>query len=83
MGTPAEEGGGGKVNLINHGAFQDVDFAMMVHPFPNNDIEPVIPGIERVRRASQKNTNKLFLIIAPYVTLKHLMMVYCELRKIN
>ncbi|GAU88022.1 hypothetical protein RvY_00794 [Ramazzottius varieornatus] len=48
LGTPAEEGGGGKVNLINHGAFQDIDFAMMVHPFANNDLEPVILGIERV-----------------------------------
>ena len=63
MGTPAEEGGGGKVNLINHGAFQDIDFAMMVHPFANNDIEPVILGIERVSKASQKNTNKMLLFI--------------------
>ena len=32
LGTPAEEGGGGKVYLIENGAFQDVDLAMMVHP---------------------------------------------------
>ena len=32
MGTPAEEGGGGKVSLIKNGAFDDVDVAMMVHP---------------------------------------------------
>lgn len=31
-GTPAEEGGGGKVEMIDAGAFQDLDFAMMVHP---------------------------------------------------
>lgn len=32
MGTPAEEGGGGKVKLIDAGAFADVDAALMVHP---------------------------------------------------
>ncbi|HEY8546381.1 MAG TPA: M20 family metallopeptidase [Acidimicrobiales bacterium] len=32
MGTPAEEGGGGKVKLIDAGAFEGVDAALMVHP---------------------------------------------------
>jgi amidohydrolase len=32
MGTPAEEGGGGKVLMARQGAFDDVDAAMMVHP---------------------------------------------------
>lgn len=32
MGTPAEEGGGGKVRLIDAGAFDGIDAAMMVHP---------------------------------------------------
>jgi amidohydrolase len=32
VGTPAEEGGGGKVLLARRGAFADVDVAMMVHP---------------------------------------------------
>ena len=32
MGTPAEEGGGGKVLLAERGAFEGVDAAMMVHP---------------------------------------------------
>jgi amidohydrolase len=32
IGTPAEEGGGGKVRLIRAGIFQEVDAAMMVHP---------------------------------------------------
>ena len=34
LGTPAEEGGGGKIRLIEAGAFDDVDVAMMVHPAP-------------------------------------------------
>lgn len=32
VGTPAEEGGGGKVILSREGVFDDVDAAMMVHP---------------------------------------------------
>lgn len=32
LGTPAEEGGGGKVFMIERGAFDDVDAAMMIHP---------------------------------------------------
>lgn len=32
MGTPAEEGGGGKEFMIRRGAFDDVDMAMMIHP---------------------------------------------------
>jgi amidohydrolase len=32
IGTPAEEGGGGKIRLLSAGAFQGVDAAMMFHP---------------------------------------------------
>jgi len=32
MGTPAEEGGGGKILLARRGAFDGIDAAMMVHP---------------------------------------------------
>ena len=32
FGTPAEEGGGGKVLMLNRGAFDGVDAAMMFHP---------------------------------------------------
>jgi amidohydrolase len=34
LGTPAEEGGGGKVLMLEHGAFAGVHAAMMVHPWP-------------------------------------------------
>ena len=40
MGTPAEEGGGGKVKLINSGAFEGIDLAMMVHPNPRSSLAP-------------------------------------------
>lgn len=32
LGTPAEEGGGGKVFLAERGAFEGIDAALMVHP---------------------------------------------------
>lgn len=40
MGTPAEEGGGGKVTLMENGEFTDIDIAMMVHPAPYTIIKP-------------------------------------------
>ncbi len=33
IGTPAEEGGGGKIRLLDAGVFAGVDAAMMIHPF--------------------------------------------------
>ena len=34
FGTPAEEGGGGKITMLNAGLFDGVHAAMMVHPAP-------------------------------------------------
>ena len=34
LGTPAEEGGGGKILMLERGAFEGVHAAMMVHPWP-------------------------------------------------
>ncbi|QVQ53974.1 M20 family metallopeptidase [Spiractinospora alimapuensis] len=34
IGTPAEEGGGGKIELLDAGAFTDLDLALMAHPGP-------------------------------------------------
>ncbi|OBT75128.1 hypothetical protein VF21_05475 [Pseudogymnoascus sp. 05NY08] len=36
LGTPAEEGGGGKLKLIDAGAYSDVDACMMIHPGPGD-----------------------------------------------
>ena len=36
VGTPAEEGGGGKILLLDRGAFDGVHAAMMVHPWPED-----------------------------------------------
>jgi amidohydrolase len=34
IGAPAEEGGGGKITLLDAGIFDSVDIALMVHPGP-------------------------------------------------
>jgi amidohydrolase len=39
LGTPAEEGGGGKILMARAGAFDDVDAALMVHPSGSDHIE--------------------------------------------
>jgi amidohydrolase len=36
IGTPAEEGGGGKAIMVNAGVFDRIDAAMMVHPSSKN-----------------------------------------------
>src|SRR6266567_1295737 len=46
IGTPAEEGGGGKLRLIRGGIFRDVDAAMMVHGWdrwvPHQDLLGIV-----------------------------------------
>jgi amidohydrolase len=39
LGTPAEEGGGGKILMLDRGAFDGLHAAMMVHPFPSELIQ--------------------------------------------
>jgi amidohydrolase len=39
LGTPAEEGGGGKILMLNRGAFDGLHAAMMVHPWPSELIQ--------------------------------------------
>ena len=55
LGTPAEEGEGGKINLIDNGAFEDVDIAMMVHPSPTSIITP---GFLALKQLSVTYTGK-------------------------
>lgn len=47
VGTPAEEGGGGKIRMIGAGAFDDVDAAMMIHPGQKDEIYR--PSLGRVK----------------------------------
>jgi len=36
LGTPAEEGGGGKILLLNEGEFKGVEYSLMIHPSTTN-----------------------------------------------
>ena len=38
IGTPAEEGGGGKVLMLDAGIFDDLDLALMIHPGPVDSV---------------------------------------------
>ena len=40
VGTPAEEGGGGKIRLLEAGVFDEVDVALSSHPFSNRTVIP-------------------------------------------
>ncbi|MEA2677090.1 MAG: hypothetical protein QOJ81_1231 [Chloroflexota bacterium] len=42
IGTPAEEGGGGKIVMVEKGVFDGVDCALMIHPGPADVLEPEV-----------------------------------------
>jgi len=46
LGTPSEEGGGGKIDLINAGYFDDVHAAMMIHPWPNERLSAACLAVD-------------------------------------
>ena len=46
LGSPAEEGGGGKIRLIDEGAFEDVGAAMMIHPGTGDIVYPFVLAID-------------------------------------
>ena len=49
LGTPAEEGGGGKVLMAERGAFDGVDAALMVHPADRDLRQMTTIAIQRLR----------------------------------
>lgn len=49
LGTPAEEGGGGKETMARHGALDGVDAALMVHPFSFDLAETTFLGRRQLR----------------------------------
>ncbi|KAL2015727.1 hypothetical protein VTK56DRAFT_4898 [Thermocarpiscus australiensis] len=49
LGTPAEEGGGGKLKLIEAGAYKGAAACLMVHPGPGHKLSPPVRGVARVR----------------------------------
>jgi amidohydrolase len=48
QGTPAEEAYGGKVDLINNGAFEGAALSMMIHPSPTDVVDPNFLGVAHV-----------------------------------
>jgi amidohydrolase len=46
LGTPSEEGGGGKIDLLEAGYFDDVHAAMMVHPWPEDRLEAACLAVD-------------------------------------
>jgi amidohydrolase len=48
VGTPAEEGGGGKALLLERGAFAGVHAAMMVHPWHEDRLGPACLAVDHV-----------------------------------
>ena len=48
LGTPAEEARGGKVDLIHAGAFTGATAAMMIHPSPEDTVDPVALAIKHL-----------------------------------
>lgn len=49
LGTPAEEGGGGKISFIEGGFFTAVHAAMMVHPFPYDELEQKLIAVQQLQ----------------------------------
>jgi amidohydrolase len=49
IGTPAEEGGGGKIVMLERGAFDGVHAAMMVHPTAKEDLYPRVTAVAHMR----------------------------------
>ena len=47
IGTPAEENGGGKILLLERGAFDGVHASMMVHPGPVDVVDPPVIAVEQ------------------------------------
>lgn len=42
LGTPAEEGGGGKISLIQGGAYDQMSVCLMCHPALSNTVTPML-----------------------------------------
>lgn len=48
IGTPAEEGGGGKIIMVEKCVFNDVDCALMIHPGPADVLEPEVLAAQSI-----------------------------------
>ena len=65
LGTPAEEGGGGKVLLLDAGAFDEVDAAIMIHPVSVN--QAAMPLLASTRWDVTFHGRPAHAAMAPYL----------------
>jgi amidohydrolase len=83
LGTPGEEGGGGKIKMLDAGAFDGVDVAMMAHPGPVDFVYANIMGSARVQvdyygkaahqgAMPERGVNALDAIVTAYNTMAQL-----------
>ena len=49
LGTPAEEGGGGKIILLENGNFEDASCSMMIHPGYEDVVNPTFTTIQQYK----------------------------------
>jgi len=80
LGTPAEEGHGGKVDLIRAGAFENVAAAMMIHPSTNDEVAAKFLAVKHFKvefqgleshagAAPHKGVNALDAAVQAYVNI--------------
>ncbi len=75
LGTPAEENGGGKIDLLGNGAFDEIDISMMIHPAPYSILKPIFVKrmhlkIKFASKTSQDNA--LDAAILAYTSISHM-----------
>jgi amidohydrolase len=80
LGTPAEEMKGGKVDLINAGAFERAAASMMIHPSPDDVLDPTVLAVRHIdvefhgkdshaAGAPEKGINALDAFVQAYVNI--------------
>ena len=83
IGTPAEETTGGKIDLLNKGCFDDVDFALMAHPGPESVLSGNWLALQEIKveykgksahasAAPWEGINALDAAVSAYTSLSHL-----------
>ena len=83
LGTPAEEMKGGKVDLINAGAFEEASVSMMIHPSPDDVLDPIVLAVRHLdlefrgkdshaAGAPEKGINALDAFVQAYVNVSTL-----------
>jgi len=83
LGTPAEEMKGGKVDLINAGAFEGASVSIMIHPSPDDVLDPSVLAVRHVdleyhgkdshaAGAPEKGINALDAFVQAYVNVSTL-----------